>query len=375
MKKLLSAVTSFVMGVSLMTSAFASSVSAAGSYKTVSQPNVSMDEVIDVAANRNAADADIIFDFGNHTANPGDRVKVDVLITTNGNPISAIDAVLKQDSPLTVSNIGSESKAFGKPIVSNLTENAWSVITLGGDKNDTPMVAENGTVVVSVGYQIPADCPDGKYEIGFGDKCMVFKDSTAFTYKVAKSNGFITVGNPTDDPQTTTTKKVTTTTTKQPSDQPADGDIIFDFGNHTAKPGDKVKVNVTITPNGNPISAIDVVLKQDSPITLTNIGSESKAFGKTIVSNLPENAWSVITLGGDKNDTPMVAEDGSVVVTLGYQVPTDCPDGVYEIGFGDKCMVFKDNTAYNYSVSKVNGFITVGDATVTSTTNKVTTTT
>ena len=324
---------------------------------------------------------EIIFDFGNYDAKPGDKVKVNVTITPNGQPIAAIDAVLKYDSPLTLTNIGSESKAFGKPIVSNLPENAWSVITLGGDKNDTPMVAEDGSTVVTLGFQVPADCPDGKYEIGFGDKCMVFKDSTNFTYKVTKLNGFITVGDGSTDTETTTTttKKVTTTTTTTPSvtPDPEAGEIIFDFGNYDAKPGDKVKVNVTITPNGQPIAAIDAVLKYDSPLTLTNIGSESKAFGKPIVSNLPENAWSVITLGGDKNDTPMVAEDGSTVVTLGFQVPADCPDGKYEIGFGDKCMVFKDSTNFTYKVTKLNGFITVGDVTPdpTTTTSKTTTTT
>ena len=193
----------------------------------------------------------------------------------------------------------------------------------------------------------------------------------------------IKVEGETSEPQpttTTTTKKVTTTTTTTTSvtPDPEAGEIIFDFGNYDAKPGDKVKVNVTITPNGQPIAAIDAVLKYDSPLTLTNIGSESKAFGKPIVSNLPENAWSVITLGGDKNDTPMVAEDGSTVVTLGFQVPADCPDGKYEIGFGDKCMVFKDSTNFTYKVTKLNGFITVGDVTpdpTTTTTSKTTTTT
>ena len=58
MKKLLSAVTSVAMSLSLMAGAFASSVSAAGSYTAV-QPNVSMGEVLDVSANRTAADGNL----------------------------------------------------------------------------------------------------------------------------------------------------------------------------------------------------------------------------------------------------------------------------------------------------------------------------
>ena len=86
MKKLLSAVTSVVMGLSLMTSAFASSVSAAGSY-TATQPNVSMGEVKGVSANRNASAADVVFDFGSWDAKPGDTVEVPVMINSNGNVV------------------------------------------------------------------------------------------------------------------------------------------------------------------------------------------------------------------------------------------------------------------------------------------------
>ncbi|MBQ8181849.1 MAG: hypothetical protein IJ010_07770, partial [Ruminococcus sp.] len=80
---------------------------------------------------------------------------------------------------------------------------------------------------------------------------------------------------PVDKTTTTTTKKpddVTTTTVKQPV---ADGDIIFDFGNYEAKPGDTVKVAVTITPNGKPVAGVDAVLKHDAPLELTNIGGKT----------------------------------------------------------------------------------------------------
>ena len=317
---------------------------------------------------------DIVFDFGNYTANPGDTVKVSVLISPNGKPISGIDAVLKNDAPLELTNIGKSSAAFdGKTIQSNLDEKSWNIITLSGDKNDTPMVAEDGSQLIVLGYKVPADCPDGKYEIGFDDKCMVFMDNSANTYKVSKINGFITVGN--GDPgvgTTTTTKKPddgTTTTTVKPS-----GDIVFDFGNYDAKPGDTVKVSVLISPNGKPISGIDAVLKHDAPLELTNIGKSSAAFdGKTIQSNLDEKSWNIITLSGPKNDTPMVAEDGSQLIVLGYKVPADCPNGKYEIGFDDKCMVFMDNSANTYSVSKINGFITVNDGSSDITTTTTTT--
>jgi len=354
--------------------------------KTTTTTTKKPDDVTTTTVKQPVADGDIIFDFGNYEAKPGDTVKVAVTITPNGKPVAGVDAVLKHDAPLELTNIGGKTAAFGnKAVQSNLAESAFNVITLGGEKNDTPMVAEDGAQFILLGYKVPENCPDGKYEIGFGDKCMVFMDNSKNTYSVTKLNGFITVGDgETPADTTTTTKKpddVTTTTVKQPV---ADGDIIFDFGNYEAKPGDTVKVAVTITPNGKPIAGVDAVLKHDAPLELTNIGGKTAAFGnKAVQSNLAECAFNVITLGGEKNDTPMVAEDGAQFILLGYKVPENCPDGKYEIGFGDKCMVFMDNSKNTYSVTKLNGFITVGDGstpddTTTTTTKKpddVTTTT
>lgn len=200
--------------------------------------------------------------------------------------------------------------------------------------------------------------------------------------KLTLQNMTITVEGGSVDPGTTTTTTTTTTTKSNPgttttTTQPVgDADIVFDFGNYTAKPGDKVKVNVILTANGNKISGMDAVLKQDSPIKLTNIGKTSPVFEKALVINLDESSFNFQSL--DSSMEAMVVEDGGTVLTLGYEVPADCPDGVYEIGFGDKCMVFRDNSAFQYKTAKVNGFITVGDAqdtTTTTTTSSTTTTT
>ena len=92
MKKLLSAVTSAVMSASLVSGAFTSSVSAAGSF-AAAQPNVSMGGVLDVAANKTAGE-DVVFDFGNYNANAGSSVIVNVKVDTQGKAVSAVIWVL-----------------------------------------------------------------------------------------------------------------------------------------------------------------------------------------------------------------------------------------------------------------------------------------
>ena len=76
MKKLLSAVTSAAMSLSLLTSAFASSfsVSAAGSVPTV-QPNTAISDASGVSANKNSSSEVYIgFEKDSYSVNPGDQI-------------------------------------------------------------------------------------------------------------------------------------------------------------------------------------------------------------------------------------------------------------------------------------------------------------
>ncbi|MCM1059172.1 MAG: cohesin domain-containing protein, partial [Eubacterium sp.] len=242
MKKLLSAVTSFVMGISLMTSAFASSVSAAGGL-SASQPNISMDEVLDVAANKNASAADVILDFGNWEAQPGDDVYVDVTVQSNGNAVISMDVRFKHDSPLTLTAVEEFTPAYNDAAVMFNPDNNGASFACPTPEGDA-VLAEDGSVVFMLTYHVPEDCPDGEYKIGMGDYFDIYKDNQSNMLKGATINGIIKVGN--GGSQTTTsssTTTTTTTTTTNPGPAPA-ADIILDFGNWEAQPGDDVYVDV-----------------------------------------------------------------------------------------------------------------------------------
>ena len=85
MKKLLSAVTSVLMASSFVTSAFASSfnVSAAGGVSAV-QPNVSMEDVVDGAANKYAVQSDFIVKGSELKYDPNGDNYMDFYVESNG---------------------------------------------------------------------------------------------------------------------------------------------------------------------------------------------------------------------------------------------------------------------------------------------------
>ena len=176
---------------------------------------------------------------------------------------------------------------------------------------------------------------------------------------------------------TTTTIAQATTTTSKKDDTPAttttvtpaaDGDVIFDFGNYKTKAGEeKLKIDVKADTKGAPVSAMDVVFKIDSPLKITNFAKNSQAVNQPLMSNM-ENLGASFTSVDSKTGEPVVPDKDKAVFTMVVSVPSDTPDGVYHIGFGDKCEVFKDGTSFQYKTAAINGNITVGEVKDTETT-------
>ena len=118
----------------------------------------------------------------------------------------------------------------------------------------------------------------------------------------------------------------------------------------SAKPGDEITVFANIKAGGQPVSAMDVQFKADSPVKITQIGGKSTAIGnKPVSSNINEyraNFTSVDTAG-----EPLVPTDGKAALSLVVKVPDDAASGSYKVGFDSQCKVFRDSTNYNYPTS------------------------
>jgi outer membrane protein OmpA-like peptidoglycan-associated protein len=341
---------------------------------TTTQSTTKPTESTTVTTAKPDTNADVVFDFGSYKAKAGDKVNVNVMVDTKGQGVAAMDVVFKADSAIKITGIAKESPAFEKSVMTNMDILGANFTAIENGSGD-PVKPEDGEAVFVIATEIAADAKDGVYKIGFGDKCEVFKDATKNKFTTAAINGDITVGNPTPDDGTTKPTETTTTQTTKPTTtttvDTSKADVVFDFGSYKAKAGDKVNVNVMVDTKGQGVAAMDVVFKADSALKITGIAKESPAFEKSVMTNMDILGANFTAIENGSGD-PVKPEDGEAVFVIAVEVAADAKDGVYKIGFGDKCEVFKDATKNKFSTAAINGDITVGDPTPTTESTKVT---
>ncbi|MBQ9894105.1 MAG: hypothetical protein IJM38_01800, partial [Ruminococcus sp.] len=351
MKKLLSAVTSVVMGLSLMTSAFASSVSAAGSY-TATQPNVSMDEVKGVSANRNASAADVVFDFGSWDAKPGDTVEVPVMIDSNGNVVISVDCEIAMDSPLELTGISDVSPAFRNAAITGdpATKCLNFASMTGQGKGRVPSTTAPAFTLT---FKVPENCSAGDYHIGFGSKCDVNEDNSEKLYTVGTLNGVIHVGG--QDTSTTTAKTPTSTTTKvTTTTPPVQGGASWVIPTVKAKAGEEVKVQVLVKDSDIEVAGATFKIDAKAPVEYKS-ATGSDAYQSTIVPNATDKEFGFGKLGGEG----VKAAEGSTLIELTYNVPSGTAAGTYPLKWSDVIVSDTDGNEIQDKIQLVDGAIEV----------------
>ena len=327
MKKLLSAVTSVVMSASLMTGAFASSVSAAGSL-TVEQPNISMGEVLDVSAKTLAADASVEWKLPTITAAPGQTVTMPIVVQGTGLEISGGQFVIKAASPIAFNSIVT-GNAYGYEIASNADENTFLFSGVKGK------VAADNSVIGTLKFTIPADCADGKYDVKWSESTASAPGGKNVTDKVKFTDGAINVKKDADE-----------------------GSIEWVLDNVTAEPGQKVTLSAYV--NNSEGSALGVaggqfVIKADSGIKFDSV-KDGSAYDAKIEANTdgtdPAFLFSKFAKEG------VVAADKAEIMQLTYTIPADCAEGKYNVKWAEQ-------TVSNGRAKNITSKVTFKDGSIT----------
>ena len=249
MKKLLSAVTSIVMSVSLMTGAFASSVSAAGSI-TVTQPNVSMGEVLDVSAKKTASDGSVEWLIPSVVAAPGQTVTL---------------PVIAKNSTLAVAGSNSKGNKF-----------------LFNDKSGIEKIAAEGATVFTLSYTVPENCKEGKYDVKWSNANVSDTDGFDITKNVKFTDGVITVDK-----------------------SAAKNTVEWIIPTVTGAPGQTVELPVTVKNSTLPVAGAQFYIDAAAPIAYKAI-----AGGDAYTSNIGNNPTGTKFMFEDKTGKEKIAAEG-----------------------------------------------------------------
>ena len=370
MKKLLAAVTSIAMSASFITSAFASSiiVSAAGGSPAV-QPNVSMEEVIDGAANKNVQE-DFIVTGDKVTAKPGETVEVNFRVNSGGHKGATLCLDQSALPAGITTNMGdfSNGTAWDPTNYAVGNEPGWTKLgdTLYCEMRDgaeNPQKFTDDEIVIWAEYTLPADIKPGDYEINF-DRFHVVEQGSEKHPPIIEFNAkvipaVITVEGetptptdptptPTDptptptDPTPTPTDPTPTPTDPTPTKDPSTvkDDFVVTGDKVTAKPGETVEVNFHVNSGGHKGATLCIDQSALPAGIKTNMGdfSSGTTWDPTNYAVGNEPGWTKLgdTLYCEMRDgaeNPQKFTDDEIVIWAEYTLPADIKPGEYKIDF------------------------------------------
>ena len=193
--------------------------------------------------------------------------------------------------------------------------------------------AKDGDELFTLTYSVPADCPDGIYPVSWAKQFVSDEDGFDITPNVKFVDGAIIIGTVTTTSTTTvstTTTTATTSTTSSTLPTP-EGGIKWVIDTVEAYPGQTVKLNIVVDDAKN--SALAIAGAQfgiTNPAQVVyNAISGSDAYKANISFNNDKQKF----LMANKAGSQVAAKDKDIVGVLTYQVPTDCPEGVYPVEF------------------------------------------
>ncbi|SEH44913.1 Cohesin domain-containing protein, partial [Ruminococcus flavefaciens] len=331
MKKLLSAVTSAAMTVSVMASAFASlPVSAAGSL-SVSQPNFSMGEVLDVSANKTASDGSVEWLIPTVTAAPGQTVTIPVVAKNSSLAVAGAQFNVDAASPLKYKSV-----TGGDAYASNIGDNGKGTKFLFDDSNGIEKVAAEGATVFTLAYTIPEDCAEGTYAIKWANGSVSDTDGYDITSKVKFTDGAVKVVK-----------------------DSGEGKIDWVLDTVTGYPGETVTVKAYVKNKDNAAVAVAGAQYKIDVDAESKIKYKSFTTGGAYVKEISTNETKNSFLFDNNVGAGIVAGDNATIMTLTYTIPEDCKPGEYPVTWSKQFVSDTDGFDLTSRVNFVDGLIKV----------------
>ncbi|MDE5619439.1 MAG: cellulose-binding protein CttA-related protein, partial [Ruminococcus sp.] len=349
----------------------AKSTTTATSASTTTTTTTSAPTTTTTTTSATVAPGNIMWVVDTVTANPGDEVKVNVVVNDQKDAKLAINgAQFIVDSADGIEYAG----ATGSEGYQAEAEVNGKEIAFAHDKG-TAIAAADGSYVVTLTFKVPDDCEPGRYPVTLTELFASDADgSLDITKNILVVDGAVIVeakSTTTTTTQTTTTTTTTTATTTTTVTAPT-GAIIWQIDEVEAEPGETVTVNMVVKDTNNtklPVGGAQFVIKADSPIGHGK--SSGTPYGAELVGNDTTDEYAFANGKG----AGVAANTGDIVISLEYTVPDDCEAGRYPVTITDLFASDSNGLDITKNIMTIDGAIIVKAKSTTTATSASTTTT
>ena len=266
-------------------------------------------------------------------ATQGETVEVPVQVKNGSLEVAGAQFGVDAKSPVEFAGISGKSDAYKSDIV-NSHDNTEFAFGEGVGKGVTANIGDNVFVLT---YNVPADCPAGEYPVEWASNAFISDtNGNDITSKVTLDNGKIIV--------------------KAKDTPAAEGAAEWVIPDVTAKPGETVKMDVTVKNSTVPVAGAQFTIDNDAQVTYDSISADSAAYKSAIIHNNTNKEFAF----GEGVGKGVTANNGDTVFTLTYQVPAGCPAGTYPVTWGKNAFISDTNgNDITSQVTLTNGSITV----------------
>ncbi|MDE5937275.1 MAG: hypothetical protein K2G83_07710, partial [Ruminococcus sp.] len=357
------------------------------------QPNISMGEVLDEVANKNAEKVtfevidDFIINVPDVELEPGETKEVSFTVSNPGKHKAAtLSAFLADITDGVTIELNEEDNPFCEAVPgdklwihSGIVERCDAT----QDRTKYPQdVADGNIISLIVTADVTAE--PGVYDYGLDSFHLVesAQEGNVKEYDVKVNNGKLTIkgevktttttsdkvtSTTTDKTTVTTSDKVTTTTTSDKTTTTTTtkapdtvvGNAEWFIPTVHAKPGEEVVLDVIVKGKSDlAVAGASYDINAKSPIEFVSVDSTSNTYKSAVVYNSATKEFAF----GDKNKgIGVVADENAVIMQITYKVPEGTPGGKYDVIWSNAFVSDTYGNDITTNVTLTDGAIIVDD--------------
>ena len=321
---------SFTKGAAATTTSTAEATTTTTTKQTTTTTTVSTTAPVTTTTDYAVAEGGVEWIIPQVTAKAGEKVTMDIVVKSSDLAVAGASYSVTAADPIKFSSVSKDSAAYGSEIVKNEGTNEFAF----GEGVGKGVVAEDGSVIMTLTYEVPAGTAAGKYPVEWSAEEVSDTNGNIITDKVTFTDGYIEV-----------------------VDDAVEGTAEWVIPEVQAKPGETVTMDVVVKNSDLAVAGASYVVTAKSPIEFSGVSKTSDAYGSEITNNGGTNEFAF----GEAAGKGVKAADDAVIMTLTYKVPEGTAAGKYPVEWSAETVSDTNGNIITDKVTFTNGYIEVID--------------